>query len=164
MELDPNGVNPPKPFEFIIPDQLEDDAKALLPQNWVDVFQKELDDYEARLKAEAKAEKLKPKPKAGVDPAPEFNKPSTPINYTASGAEEMQAYGDLIHELMLKSPVLKTREFTPLEVENNLKKETTLYKFELQFDQVNRGWYLNVSQGNNVVRVPSDKTKFLPIR
>lgn len=154
-----------KPFEEMFPDFLGDEI-SLLPENWITVFQKELDEYEIRLKEDEKADRLKPKPKAGVDAPPPLYKEPTPIVYATSGVADMEAYGELIYKNMMKSPIITHRndKFTAIEVEKNLKSESTLYGFALKFDQKQKGWYIDIIQGRNAVRVPKDPALFLPIK
>ncbi len=154
------------PFEVLFPDALDEaDRNALLP-DWYATFQKELDSYEANLKADAKAQSLIPKPKVGVDAPPPIHAPHIPITYATSGVDDMIAYANMIHKQYSESHHFAKhgKTFSPLEVENNLKKETNLYKFALKFDQKNRGWYIDMQQGNNFVRIPREPTEFLPIK
>jgi hypothetical protein len=167
MELQ-EGTTEYKPAEALVPDSMEEADKAALLAlpNWYDIFQKELDAYEASLKSEAKAQSLIPKPKVGVDPAPPIHAPQVEVKYATAGVNDMLSYGDLIYNQLMNSAIVRIRKdkFTAIEVENNLKKETSLYKLELKFDQKNRGWYIDMSQGNNFVRIPKDPTLFLPIK
>jgi cytoskeletal protein RodZ len=164
----PEGKTERENFAYIFPDDLTDEDKVLIPPSFETIFQKELDDYEQSKIEEAKAEKLAPvaKPKEGVDAPPALNPVVAPVVYATSGVKDMEDYGELIYNQLMSSPVVKFRndKFTAIEVENNLKKESTLYNFALKYDQKQRGWYIDITQGRNVVRVPKDKALFLPIK
>lgn len=125
------------------------------------LFQTQLEQYESGLGITTPNKDTAPAPPA--DLAAAIANPPSPTQYSVDNTAAMEDYAGIILNAIMNTPVVRMGRTIPVaNIEKMLQSQSTAYAYKLNRTPFGQ-YYVDMSQGNKVVRIPKNETEFLPV-